>query len=344
MPPDPLFATPDLYVRELDPARREAVAVPMTRAAYARSSFLDYRTQAAGPERRLRLGDLQARFAAEAPPLRPLRVLFHTAFCGSTLLCRALDRAGACLVYKEPLLLHQLSAFRRAPTAETAPLTDAPWLSLALALLSRTYGPDEVALIKPSDSCVNLAGDVMAAHPEARGLVLYMPLEAFLLTMLKLPRRIRYLRSLLPRAHADLRARGLLTDVQPQALSDARAAAYVWLGLMYPYHALLADDRLHLRALDAACLFDRPMEAVHATARFLGLPHTPGDLRTLAAEGVLDHHAKRPGEPFDRAAFAASKARLAHILAPEIADGTAWAAEAMQAAPLPAHLPRPLLP
>lgn len=342
MPADRLFATPDLYVRELDPALGEAVAVPMTRDAYARSSFLDHRAQAAGPERRLQLDDLRARYEAEAPAPRPLRFVFHTAFCGSTLLCRALDRPGACLAYKEPLLLHQLSAFRRHPAPETAALAGPDWLRLALALLERTYAPGEVALVKPSDSCVNLAPALMAAHPDARALVLYMPLEAFLLTMLKLPRRITYLRSLLPRARADLHARGLLTGVRPETLSDAHAAAYVWLGLMYPYHELLSDDRLPVRSLDAALLFDRPLDVVDAAARFFDLPFSPGTLREVAA-GVLGRHAKRPDEAFDRDAFAASKARLAHILAPEIEAGIAWAAAATQAAPLPPHLPRPLL-
>ena len=269
---DALFEAPTMYLREIDFEGREALFLRMNRDGYARSSFLDKRTITVdGNVYGVPLAMLLERFHEGRPPPRRINYIFHTAFCGSTLLSRCLDRTGVCLAYKEPFVLHQLSFVRRRGPRPEALSRPTPFLDLALALLGRSYEPDETPLVKPADSCTNLACEMLTAHPASAGLLLYARLDAFLVAMLKNHKRRRYVRSLVARARTDLDDSGHLPGIATGALSDAQAAAFVWIGLMRPYLDLLADDRLAVRSLDASVFFDRPAPTLEAAARLFGL-------------------------------------------------------------------------
>jgi hypothetical protein len=77
----------------------------------------------------------------------PLHFIFHTAFCCSTLLTRALDIPGVSMGIKEPGVLTHFaydSALGRQPPGAIAAL------SVTLDLLSRPLSPGETQIIKPS--------------------------------------------------------------------------------------------------------------------------------------------------------------------------------------------------
>src|SRR3954471_24465429 len=106
---DDLFASPDHYLHSFD--GDAALFMPMDRAAYHRSIFLDRRiSPAANGSMRVPVSALTGRAEAAAP----LGWVFHVAHCGSPLLARALDDPAANLVLREPLALRQL-AFDRDP-------------------------------------------------------------------------------------------------------------------------------------------------------------------------------------------------------------------------------------
>lgn len=340
---DALFDAPTLYLREIDFARREALFLRMSRDGYARSSFLDKRTITVdGNVYGVPLASLLDRFREARPASRRINYIFHTAFCGSTLLSRCLDRPGVCLAYKEPFVLHQLCFVRRQDPRPDAGTLPTPFLDLALALLGRSYSADEIPLVKPADSCINLAREMLAAHPASAGVLLYARLDAFLVSMLKNPRRRRYVRGMVERAHTDLAAAGRLPDFDAEALSDAQAAAFVWVGLMRPYLDVLADERLRVRSLEASVFFDHPTPTLEAAARLFGLALTEDDIRA-AVDGVFTRKAKDPSRTFDKTAYAAQNQRLAQRLTDEIEDGIAWIAAFTHNDPIPDTLPRPLV-
>src|SRR5258706_7689081 len=75
----------------------------------------------------------------EAKP-GPLGLLLHSAFGGSTMLARALDRPGAAMGLSEPQLLNDVVGLRRrgAPPRAVARIADA-----ATRLLARPFGAGE---------------------------------------------------------------------------------------------------------------------------------------------------------------------------------------------------------
>ncbi|MFQ5571889.1 MAG: hypothetical protein ACE5G0_19595 [Rhodothermales bacterium] len=340
---DHLFDSPEYYLREIDWDRQEAVFLRMNRSSYVRSAFLDVRTLSVdGNGYRLPLAAVLQRFRACAPAPKRLNFIFHTAFCGSTLLSRCLDRPGVCLAYKEPFMIHQLStAIRRARDVEKAK-QKTPLMDVALALLGRTFSPSEIPVIKPTDSCINVARELLTEHPASAGLLLYGALESFLVSMLKRPKRRRYMRDVSWRARKDLDTWGKLPGIHPGTLPDAQAAGFVWLGLMIPYLDLLADERLQVRSLEASVFYEHPGRTLEAVSDLFGLALTKEDIQR-ALEGVFHRNSKLPHKAFDKAAYTEEQERLVNKLADEIQDGVAWVAEVTRSDPIPDVLPRPLL-
>lgn len=104
--------------------------------------------------------------------------IFHSAFCGSTLLSRALNEPGQCLSIREPYALTQLSAFKRANPAFVAQW--GAWPKLALYFIARGYFENEVTVIKPSNSANNLIPDLMALNIDTQALMLSTSLPQFM--------------------------------------------------------------------------------------------------------------------------------------------------------------------
>lgn len=346
--PGDLFDTPRLYLREIAPPRMNtALFLPMSRQTYADTSFLDARTiPTDGRAFRVSLGAVLDRFQSELPPLRATGFIFHTAFCGSTLLARALDKPGASLAYKEPFLLHQLAEARRlgVPEAMPAPDGSAPELiRMATALLSRTFAPAEVPIVKVTDSCGNLARELLEAHPGSSGILLHFHLGDFIVAMLKRPRRRAYMRRMTGRAAIDLRNDPDLASIKPDSLSDPQAAAYVWLALMRQYIALLEDQNLDVRSLDARVFYENPAQTIAAAARLFGIDILDAEARSIAVGPVFTRDAKNPAKPFDARAKRRSLEQQRQDLADEVAAGVAWSKRITAGRPIPDPLPRPLI-
>ena len=296
---DDLFASPDHYLHSFEDG--QAVFVPMDRAAYHRSIFLDRRiSPAAEQSMTLPIATLSARVAT-APATA---WIFHMAHCGSTLLARALDDPDASLVLREPLSLRQ-----------TAMQADIGRLPLVLAMLGKRYRADAPTLIKANVPVNFLLPQIAAADPDARAILLYLPLRPYLQAILRDDNHRNWLRTVttqLARYLGDW-----------SALDDAERAAALWLAQVDAFTATLAAMP-HVRALNAEDLFHHPVPVLSAAAAHLGVPLDAKTLEAVVAGPLFSTYSKNPNVAFDNAARVARAAEVAAAIAPELDVAEAW--------------------
>jgi hypothetical protein len=296
-----LFGSPDQYLHSFDGA--SALFVPMDRAAYHRSIFLD---------RRISLAPGQPLMAAEAVlargarPAAPTSWIFHMAHCGSTLLARALDDVDASLVLREPLALRQ-TALAPGPAR----------LALVLAMLGKRYRSDAPTLVKANVPVNFLLPRIAAADLGARAILLYLPLRAWLLAILRSETHRNWLRNVTAQLAPHL---GDLS-----ALSDAERAAALWRAQVAAFAGALAAMP-NARALDAERFFAEPVPVLEAAARHLGVPIADAKLEAMVAGPLFATYSKNPAVAFDNKVRVARNAGLERTLAAELDAAEAWIA------------------
>lgn len=304
---DDLFASPDHYLHSFE--GDAAVFVPMDRAAYHRSIFLDGRiSPAADGAMRLPF----AMLAGKAGPPAPTGWIFHVAHCGSTLLARALDQLSANLVLREPLALRQLAL---TPDAER--------LKVILAMLSKRYRADMPTIVKANVPVNFLLPDIAASDPGARAIFLHLGLRDYLLAILRNDKHRAWVRNVT----GQLRA--YLGDLS--ALPDAECAAALWLAQMRAFATAIAALP-NARALDAEDFFGAPREVLALAAGHLDVPMTGEAIQALVDGPLFSTYSKNPELPFDNVARLARRAEMEEAIAPEIEQAQNWIAARREAA------------
>lgn len=296
---DDLFASPDHYLHSFEGG--QALFVPMDRAAYRRSIFLDRRISPAADQRMLL--PTPALSARAGPPLSTSWI-FHMAHCGSTLLARALDDPAGSLVLREPLALRQVAL-----------QPDPDRLALVLAMSGKRYRGHAPTLVKANVPVNFLLPQLAAADRDAPAILLYLPLRAYLLAILRDDNHRTWLRNVTGQL------RPYLGDWS--ALGDAERGAALWLAQENAFAAALAAMP-NVRALNAERLFDEPVPVLIAAAAHLGVPIAPAALEQVVAGPLFSTYSKNPAVAFDNAARLARIAAVADALAPELDAAATW--------------------
>lgn len=287
------------------------------------------------------LGDLPtAQCLADCGTGTP-RLLFHSAFCGSTLLTRALDRAGLAAGLSEPVTLNDVVGFRRrgARPAAVARTADA-----ALRLLSRPFGQDEAVVIKPSNVVNPLAELLLALTGDAPALFLYAPLETFLISVARKGLECRlWVRELID---GYLQEGFVGMGFTPQDLfrqSDLQIAAVGWLA-QHAHFARLADKLgpARLRTLDADRMTADPAGAIAAVTRHYGLALGDEDLTAIVSGPAFTRHSKS-GESYSPQSRAADYDRARSAYGGEIDTVIEWARRVADSAGIAMAAPCPVL-
>lgn len=298
---DDLFASPDHYLHSFD--ADSAVFVPMDRAAYHRSIFLDRRiSPASNRTMQLPVSALTGRTSKSAAT----GWIFHVAHCGSTLLARALDRMEASLVLREPQALRQLAL---TPSADR--------LALVLSMLSKRYRDDLPTVVKANVPVNFLLPDLIAADRDMRAIFLHCSLRDYLLAILRSENHRGWLR----RVTTDLAAH--LGDFS--SVPDAERAAALWLAQMRAFAA--AIGRLpHARSLDAEAFFADPRQFVARVAEHLQVPISPSELDETIAGPLFSTYSKNPELAFDNEVRIARRRELEASIAHELDQAEQWVA------------------
>lgn len=175
-----LATDPQWIPHTYDVNGRQLTAVHVTREERETLVFLgedDYRGRF--PRATHDLADVAAHVGSA--PAAPLHYIFHTAFCCSTLLAKALEVPGTSLVLKEPdILINLANRFIRSED-----LANRQRLALVLRLLARPFEPGETVIVKPTNFANRLIFPVLAANPASRAILLYSDLPTLLRSLAK---------------------------------------------------------------------------------------------------------------------------------------------------------------
>ena len=300
-------------------------------------TFLSDEEVGAGPQHEMQRSEFLALAAAEKRPAPAL--IFHSAFCCSTLLLRSLDLPGTASGFSEPMILNDVAglALRRGDPRQVAAAMDA-----ALHALARPLAGGERTVVKPSNVVNALAPLVLALRPDARLLLLHARLDAFVASIARKEIEGRlWVRELFWKLlQLGLVARFGLGEEELLRLTDLQVAALSWLAQHALFAELASRHPVNVRTLESGRLMTCPAEALAALGQHFGLRI---DAAAIAAGPAFTAHSK-DGRPFDAAARAEEEARGVKLHAREIEVVLHWAGKMADHAGISLKLPAPLIP
>lgn len=286
-------ASPVWIPHRIDLQSGEAVLLQLPASAFSGAGFLaDYTPETALDSTTISLDEL----AAMRPATGPLHFIFHTAFCRSTLLARALNIGGVVTGMSEPGIIASLASAGDAGTRYIEP---------CLKLLARARtGPEgavQTVFIKPTNHANRLLPALMQAAPAAKAVIISNSLRAFLKSVNR--------KGLMGRRWA----RNLYLEVQSYApldlgidprenflLSDMQVAGLAWL-----LQRRWIETNIHsasgarMQTLDSDRFNDNRAGILRAITRFAGLELTPQQIDRAATSEIFRTHAKLGGDYTD---------------------------------------------
>lgn len=341
---EPLARSPELFPHSLDVQTDSVSLVRLTEAEYAKSSFLDGRILGPGvmtravPFREVEAAVREGGLADEAD------FMFHIGHVGSTLLARLLGRHSALLALREPDILRKLARMRAEPEAMprrwNAEEFDAH-LATFLKLWSRTFRPEQRALIKATSFASELAAEILRRPSRAKAIFMFVSPENYLATILGAEHSPKEAQML-----ADFRAKRLqrrIGSALDPVTSMGALVAMSWASEMCALAAAQDSiDRIHW--LDFERFLAAPADSLADCFRHLDVGATKQqiteivcgpDMRTYSKAQEYGYDAKLRGEVLDDAR---------RLQAGEIARGLEWLAKMSAKHPLvaaAANLARP---
>jgi hypothetical protein len=292
----------------------EVQLIRLDQAAYARASFLDERVMAEASRAEVRPWP-EVEAAARGLPRRA-DFIFHIGHVGSTLMARLLGEHPAVFSLREPGLLRPLVEAWPAPSAEAEARLDA-----LLRLFSRTWRPEQTALIKATSFVSELADDLLARDARARALVMGAAPPSYLRGILGGPASRQEIALMVPRRLARLERR--LGGV-PAPRSEGEAAAMTWLCETLALHAAAERHGAQVLWLDFDRFLDAPAAGLQAAFAHLGATTEPAFVTGLAAGPLMRRYSKGPEHAYDANLRREVQAQAEREHGPEVRAGMDW--------------------
>jgi hypothetical protein len=336
-----LAADFEWFPHRIEPGLDAIHFVRLAREDHRNASFLSDEYIGDGRGRKtLPVGQVAA--AAAAAPAGRCHFIFHSAFCCSTLLARAVDLDGKSMGLKEPYSLADLSQVALA-SGSTERLTDV--LEPLLRLLARPFSQGEAIVVKPSNVANPLIDLLLSLRTEARALLLYSPLPDYLRSIAKKGLWGRsWARNLFVSLNRKPEFDAGFTEAQRWAQTDLQVAAMAWLQQQAQFARLLRDQPPgRIATLDSVTLLADPARTLAAVSGLFGLDFTREEVGSIAAGPIFASDSKRHDKAFDASARADEHARVELAHGEEIAMVVRWAEAVAAHVGVPLRLGSPLL-
>jgi hypothetical protein len=221
----------------------------------------------------------------------PLRFIFHSAFCCSTLLARALDQPGLAMSLKEPVILNDLVGWRQRGGADNDVLRG---LDAALTVMARPFGQGEAVVVKPSNVAAAFNGAMLDLRPDSRAILLYAPLRAYVGSVAK---KGLWGRLWVRNLFVGLRRDGMiglgLDPAEDIKLTDLQICAVGWLAQQALFTALLARlGPTRVRSLNSERLVADPEHVLRGVFDLFGWNTRQERVAAIAKGPEFSRHSK----------------------------------------------------
>lgn len=327
-----LAATPAWFPQIFDPDSDRVMLLRRSEGEYKAASFLDERSVRPEAERRI----VEWAAIADAIPAdarRDAQYIFHIGHVGSTLISRLLDELDSVFALREPPIL-RLFAELLGPVKASPEWSENEArrrIDVLTALLSRTFRPEQRALVKATSFTSEIADRLVP--PGSRALFLFATPRNYIENILAGPNSVRELQALTPFRLERLRGRSVRLP-EGEAMTDARRAALGWAcemtSLVRGAGALPAAGVMWMD-------FDRfladPAGNLSALARFFGHGLDPATAAAIVAGPLMRRYSKALDYEYSPALRRAVLDEARRMRGPEIDDALAWLARAGEADP-----------
>ncbi|WP_109354178.1 hypothetical protein [Sphingorhabdus sp. EL138] len=261
---------------------------------------------------------------AANPPKGRVHYIFHSAYCCSTMLARALDIKGISMGFKEPVVLNDLVGWKRRGAN---PRDVAEVLDQSIDLLARPFGAGETVIIKPSNVVNILAIVMLAMRPDAKAILLHAPLKTYLRSIAKkdLWGRMWVRELFIGQMKDQMIAPFGMSNEDMLMLTDLQVAAVGWLAQHAVFTATLSKfgpDRV--KSLNSETLLADKGETMKQMSQLFGLDIDQDNLEKIVSGPAFNRHSKLDME-FDKEAREKEHADAASLHADEIEKVYEWA-------------------
>jgi hypothetical protein len=216
-----LTSSPELFPHSLDSNGERIGLIRLTRSDYQKASFLDARILTPGTAL-LQMSWQEVAAALKSSDLEErCGFIFHIGHVGSTLLARLIGAHPNAFVLREPLLLRAFAQLN-AEAVSDARLSD------TLKLLSRTFEPNQLAVIKATSFVSEIAATLLSRACAPKALLLSLAPESYFATILGGPNSRQETRTLAPSRLMRLQRRLGEQPWELDALSEGEVLALTW--------------------------------------------------------------------------------------------------------------------
>jgi len=298
-----VLASAEYFLHSLDVKAASFVFIPTSRARLSQLSFIDGRDDVGlGRESvEVSIGEV---FAWHSQHLdrgyenpEPHRFVFHTSFCGSTLMSRVFDIDGKCLTYREPQILLQLAEIK-AKNHELY-CDKQQWRVLVSFILDQfklAWSDGQVNVIKPSNWGNSIIAELASNGESAKVVLLSMSEKNFLQAAFRGGgERLQYLYSALTHlltAFPEFTA--LVETVKQQELDTAEQfSRFALISLKIQQKAFIRLARLlpnqDIYHCDYERLCEHPQKSFRSASDVLGLRLTTKELNESIDRKMSKH-------------------------------------------------------
>ncbi|MEO7815468.1 MAG: hypothetical protein ABIR87_08480 [Sphingomicrobium sp.] len=253
----------------------------------------------------------------------PINFIFHTSFCGSSLLARALEIPGTASSMREPAILINL-ANRLIKDDDRA---NADRLEVALRLLERPFAPGESVVSKQSNFANRVIEPMLRARPESRAVLLHSDLDTYLISLLKRGMWGRILgRKLFTNMTSWSKLELGMSEDEILELTDMQVAAMAYLMQIHHFHSMVKAFGPRVMMLDSSALFGNPAATLHRIMTFFDFGLTEQDATAIANGPIFAKHSKFADKDYSVEERQRDTASVGEANAEELAMVSKWIA------------------